>query len=67
MLSNKLYSCRIYTLEGILPAMARLNPVRGKHETVNVKSDCGKYSINVYRTLAEHKFWHDESPVFYSC
>lgn len=67
MISDKTYSCQIYTLDGTFPAIAKINPIRGKHETVKIKSECGKYSMNVYRSLAERKFWNEESPVFYSC
>ncbi len=63
MLSNKLYACKLYTLDGELPATAKLYGT----DRCKISADNGKLSIIVNQSLAERKFWDDECPLFYAC
>lgn len=65
MLMDKKYDCRLYTLNGVKPAVAIVE--KSASDRVRVTAKDGSFTIRVLRSLAEGKFWNDENPTFYAC
>lgn len=63
MIDGKKYTCKLYTLDGELDAIANLLP----SDRVRVAAVNGAFSIITSRSIAERKFWNDDNPTFYAC